>query len=236
MMRTTIYRGAAALFAASILWTLALAVRDPSGWMVPAALAGWFFADLVSGVTHMALDYRPCRPGRGLRELYVHEGPRDTPDYLARKRAVFARVSPLDRLLFDFKTHHPRPDALGRRSLLVQVGSTLVAVLPPSLLLAVAATLGAVPGWALLGAAVALLGAGFSQFFHGQLHRERAAAPVRWMRGLGLLCTPAYHRRHHETLRHDFATVNGWSNPLLNRAFAALRARGHLADAGLEPH
>ena len=47
--------------------------------------------------------------------------------------------------------------------------------------------------------------------------------------------TPAAHQRHHDTLQRDFATNSGWSNPVINRLFLALRARGYLRDEGLVP-
>ncbi|WP_273773352.1 hypothetical protein, partial [Brucella intermedia] len=58
---------------------------------------------------------------------------------------------------------------------------------------------------------------------------------IRAMRRVGLLMTPAAHQKHHDSLKRDFATNNGWSNPLLNPIFALLYRRGVLTDAGLEP-
>ena len=229
------YRIAAAVFALSTLVNLGLAARDPSWWMLPAALLGWFLADFASGVTHMLMDYRPCRPGTGLREMFFYQGSRESADYQELKRSTFAKLSPLERIVFEFKVHHPRPDALGRRALMTQIGSTILfATLAPSLLLTALGWW--TPGWAIILADTILVGASFSQYFHGALHRRDNPWFIGWMRRTRLLCTPAYHQRHHDTLQCDFATINGWSNPLLNRLFDALRRRGRLADAGLVPH
>jgi hypothetical protein len=39
-------------------------------WRMPvAAVAGWYLADLLSGLIHMYMDYRPCASGVGLADL-----------------------------------------------------------------------------------------------------------------------------------------------------------------------
>jgi len=206
-------------------------------WAVPfALLAGWYLADMASGLIHMYMDYRPCRAGVGLATLYFYEGPRDTPEYLALRDRILARVGPFERLVYDFKNHHPRPDALGRRSVMRLIGSTvIVASLPFSIAVNGANFLWPVPGWATALAAALLLGGTFAQYFHGSLHRETVDPPVRLLRRLGLLMTPQAHAMHHATLRQDFATNTGWSNPVLNRVFGALLRRGVLREEGLEP-
>jgi sterol desaturase/sphingolipid hydroxylase (fatty acid hydroxylase superfamily) len=91
------------------------------------------------------------------------------------------------------------------------------------------------PGWIVTGAVVTLIGGTFAQYFHGSLHREQNPWFVTTMRRIGILMTPAAHEKHHATLQRDFSTNCGWSNPLLNRVFNALRRRGRLPDHGLEP-
>lgn len=229
-------RIAVLLFAASLAIDLMWVARDPSWWLLPAALAGWYVADLASGVVHMWMDYRPCRPDLGLKEIYFYEGSRVSDEYIALRDAAFARLGPIERLVYDFKNHHPRPDALGRRDMRTQVGSSLLFLsLPFTLSLDLLGCFVPLPGWLMAMTMAALIGGTFAQYFHGTLHRERNPWIVRAMRRTGLLLTPARHQLHHATLQRDFSTVNGWSNPLLNRLFAALRRRGRLPDAGLEP-
>ena len=229
-------RFALILFCLSMAANVAFAAADPHWLMLPAALAGWYCADLASGAVHMYMDYRPCRPGIGLHELYFYEGSRVSDDYQAKFRAAMARIGPIERLVFDFKNHHPRPHALGRRRLGRQINSTILfGTLPFSLLLNAAWALLPVPGWAVLGAVVLLLGGTFAQYFHGTLHRDDNPRFVEGMRRIGLLMTPVAHEKHHATLQRDFSTNCGWSNPLLNRVFHALRRSGRLGDHGLEP-
>lgn len=207
------------------------------GWLsLPALVAGWYLADLASGLVHMTMDYRPCPPGRRKADLYFYEGSRESAEYQAMLRERMSKVSPLDRLVYDFKNHHPRPLALGRRSLWRQIGSTVViAALPLSLALNAAMALCPVPGWLRAGAFATIVGGAFAQYFHGTLHRDHNPWFVEAMRRVGLLMTPKAHQLHHDTLQRDFATNCGWSNPLINRLFNALRARGYLDDAGLVP-
>jgi hypothetical protein len=224
-------------FALSLAINLIGAVMAASWWSIPAALIGWYLADLVSGTVHMVMDYRPCPPGRGLATIYSYAGSRESDDYRALLAETMAKLSPLDRLVYDFKNHHPRPDALGRRPLWRQIGSSVaLGALPVSLLLNLAWILFGLPGWVMAGGLTLLLGGAFAQYFHGSLHRADNPALIRILRRLGLLMTPEAHRLHHDTLQRDFSTNCGWSNPLLNKLFRAGRRRGHFADSGLEPH
>jgi hypothetical protein len=131
----------AAPLPATILFVLSLALNlwfagAPDWRWIPAALAAWYVADLLSGLTHMYMDYRPCTPGVGLDEMFRYAGSRESADYLALRDRVMPRISPFERLVYDFKNHHPRAGALGRRSFVVQIGSTILFVsLPDSILL-----------------------------------------------------------------------------------------------------
>ena len=224
-------------FAVSLLAN-ALAAMLGFGWAsIPALLGGWFVADLVSGLVHMSLDYRPCPPGKRLADLYFYEGSRESNAYLTMLRDRMSRVSAFDRLVYDFKNHHPRPQALGRRDLWRQIGSTvLVGALPMSLALNFALLMVSVPGWLCAGMFAVIAGGGFTQYFHGTLHREHNPWFIVAMRRAHLLMTPEAHQLHHDSLQRDFATNSGWSNPVINRLFNALRARGYLDDKGLVPN
>ena len=221
---------------ASGLANLGFAARDPSWWMIPAMLAGWYGADMISGLVHMLMDYHPARTGVGLDRLYFYAGSRESAEYQGMFRASMARLNPFERLVYDFKNHHPRPDALGRRTMLRQIGSTVVAgSLPLSLLLNAACLMLPVRGWAVAGMLSLLVGGTFAQYFHGTLHRADNPWIIRAMRSARLLMSPQAHQLHHDTLRRDFATNSGWSNALLNPVFRFAHARGWLTDAGLEP-
>jgi hypothetical protein len=223
------------LFVASLAMNLWFAGVPDWRW-IPAALAAWYIADLLSGLTHMYMDYRPCTPGIGLNRMFHYAGSRESADYLELRDSVLPRISPFERLVYDFKNHHPRPDALGRRPFLVQIGSTILFVsLPMSILLNLASFAAPLPGWVLAGAVVLIVGGTLAQYFHGTLHRPDNPWIVRAMRRTRLLMTPEAHALHHATLRQDFATNTGWSNPLVNVVFRMATKRGWLSEAGLEP-
>lgn len=208
----------------------------PDWRWIPAALAAWYLADLLSGLTHMVMDYRPCTPGIGLDRLFHYSGSRESDDYRALRQSVIARISPFERLVYDFKNHHPRPEALGRRPFLVQIGSTIIfASLPASILLNLICLAAAIPGWMTAGTIVLIVGGMLAQYFHGTLHRDDNPWIVHAMRRANLLMTPEAHALHHATLRRDFATNTGWSNPLVNVVFRFAVNRGWLTEAGLEP-
>jgi hypothetical protein len=223
------------LFALSLALNLWVAGVPDWRW-IPALFAGWYIADLISGLTHMYMDYRPCTAGIGLDDVFHYPGSRESEEYLALRDRVMPRISPFERLVYDFKNHHPRPEALGRRPFLVQIGSTIIfAALPASVLLNLMCLALPVPGWFAAGAVALIVGGTLAQYFHGTLHRSDNPWIVRAMRSVGLLMTPEAHALHHETLRRDFATNTGWSNPLVNAVFRAAIRRGLLNEAGLEP-
>ena len=227
---------AIALFALSLAFSLSFAGAPDWRW-IPAGLAAWYVADLLSGLTHMYMDYRPCTPGIGLDRVFHYAGSRESDEYIALRDSVMPKISPFERLVYDFKNHHPRPDALGRRPFLVQIGSTIIFVsLPFSILFNLACLMWTVPGWLVVGAIVLILGGTFAQYFHGTLHRPDNPLIVLAMRRVGLLMTPEAHARHHETLRRDFATNTGWSNPVVNLIFRIATRRRWLTEAGLEPN
>lgn len=232
----TIFRAGVIALVAVIAADLVWLARAPSPWMIPAALAGWYMADLMSGAVHMYMDYKPTRAGLGLDRLFFYEGSREGAEYLAMRDAAFGQLGPIERLIYDFKNHHPRPDALGRRSMLHQIGSTvLFTTLPFALAANLAFALLPLPAWLLGGVVAFVLGASFAQYFHGTLHRADNPWAVRALRSARLLMRPEDHVAHHATLMQDFSTINGWSNPVLNRVFRALRRHGRLREDGLIP-
>ena len=157
-------------------------------------------------------------------------------EYVALRAEVLPRISPFERLVYDFKNHHPRPEALGRRPFLVQIGSTIIfAALPFSILLNLLSLEIAIPGWLIAGLVVLTIGGTLAQYFHGTLHRPDNPWIVNAMRRIGLLMTPEAHALHHATLRRDFATNTGWSNPVVNSVFRLATSRGWLNESGLEP-
>src|SRR5689334_21136978 len=231
----------AAPLPATILFVLSLALNlwfagAPDWRWIPAALAAWYVADLLSGLTHIYMDYRPCTPGVGLDEMFHYAGSRESADYLTLRDRVMPRISPFERLVYDFKNHRPRPDALGRRSFVVQIGPTILFVsLPVSILLNLLCLALAVPVWLIAGAIVLIIGGTLAQYFHGTLHRVDNTWIVRAMRRVGLLMSPTSHAPHHATSRQDFATHIGWPVTLVNACFLDSTRRASLFESGPEP-
>ena len=225
-----------AIFLAALAYIAFEAGRDPSWLTFPALLLGWYVADAASGFIHMFMDYHPCPSGKGLAQVFHYSGSRESAEYQALFRSRMKAINPFQRICYDFKNHHPRPHALGRRDLWRQVGSTMiVAAVPLAITLAIILATIPVPGWLAAFFLSGLLGGAFAQYFHGTLHRADNPAFIRVLRRARLLMTPAAHQLHHDTLRRDFATNCGWSNGLLNPVFAFLHKRGVLRDEGLEP-
>ncbi|MFM2090400.1 MAG: hypothetical protein RLZZ127_889 [Planctomycetota bacterium] len=229
---------ATVLFSLGWLGLLVLLGLGPGpAWWWPLALAlGWYVADATSGIIHAWLDYRPLPAGLGLGAVFNHSGRRDSPEYQAAKAEALVRLTPFERIVFEFKNHHPRPKALGRRSLIVLVGPSIITMSLPWCLAAHAMWFaGWLPEPLLVTLVASLAGGALAQYHHGVIHRDRIPAWARIGHRLGLLLTPARHEIHHQTLDRDFATLCGWSNPLVNGLFRIARRRGWCDPAGLEP-
>ena len=118
-------------YALASVQVLLLLGGQPWHWGVLLALPlGWYVADAMSGLVHMLMDYHPCRPGVGLKEMFFYEGNRSSEDYLALRARTLKKLSFFETVSFDFKTHHPRPNALGRRTFEHQTLSLTVVLLP----------------------------------------------------------------------------------------------------------
>src|SRR5688572_33333562 len=79
-------------FSLSATLNLFWAARD-LGWLtIPSLLAGWYIADMLSGLVHMFMDYHPCPRGKGLDRLYFYEGSRGSEEYQALFRQTMARI------------------------------------------------------------------------------------------------------------------------------------------------
>ena len=225
-----------AVFFSSIALNFAWLGLTSPGWLgLPAALVAWYLADALSGLVHMYMDYRPCTAGVGLGELFSYKASRESPEYQAMHRAAMARIGFFERVVFDFKNHHPRPLALGRRSFYYKTRSIMIFLFPLSVLLNLFCYWWLPPGWLLIAIDVLLIGVIFTQHFHGTLHREDNPWIIHFMRRTKLLMTPAMHDIHHATLDCDFATINGWSNPAVNVVFRLLQRRGRMDPSGLVP-
>jgi hypothetical protein len=220
----------------SALTNLAYLSQLSLSWaLIPIALLAWYVADAQSGLIHMYMDYRPCTANLGLKELFFYQGSRASKDYQELLQTTMRRVSFFERVVYDFKNHHPRPNALGRRNFEQQTLSLSIFLLPYSLISNLILWSGHLPDLLALGLIIFLTGSMLTQYFHGTLHRDNNPWIINLMRRAGLLIKPHAHDVHHATLDCDFATISGWSNPLLNRVFHHIQRRGGFDRKGLEP-
>lgn len=168
-------------YALASVQVLLLLGGQPWHWGVLLALPlGWYVADAMSGLVHMLMDYHPCRPGVGLKEMFFYEGNRSSEDYLALRARTLKKLSFFETVSFDFKTHHPRPNALGRRTFEHQTLSLTVVLLPAFVGLNAALLLQLLDSASVaLFLWVALSGMLLSQYLHGTLHRKKKPGPDR---------------------------------------------------------
>jgi hypothetical protein len=230
-----LFRLAIAVFGVSLAFAVAALAREPSWTILPGLLVGWAVIDFCSGLVHMLLDYVPV-PARMRMDLLYFAQDRSSADYMRLRQEILGPVGPFWRIAFNFKYHHPRPNALGTRSLKQLCAETLYfAALPAALALDVALLVASPPPWLTAAAISMMIGALFIQYFHATLHRPVPPAFVAVMRRLRLLMTPEAHQHHHDVQDNSFAIIAGWSNPLLDPFFRVLVSAGICRTENLEP-
>lgn len=224
------------IFLASVALTMAFIVMDWNWFVLVGFLAGWYLADLSSGIVHLYLDYRPSKKGVGLEEIFFWKGPRDSAEFLAKQSEVYRHLNPIDLIAYNFKKHHRFPGLLGRHGFWHMIkGPIIYAPLLISILTNWAAIAVGLDAGILAGLATLAIGTGFMQYFHGTLHKARTTRLILMMRRLRLLLKPEDHVPHHELPVRDYGLISGWSNPVLNLAADILRRSGLLLDENLEP-
>jgi hypothetical protein len=101
------------LFFASLAFNI-MRITGPVDWrMIAAPLAGWWFADFLSGLVHMWMDCRPCVADDALKELHAWVGSRASDAFMARQAEVYDGLKTFERIHVAFKKHHVTPDVVG---------------------------------------------------------------------------------------------------------------------------
>jgi hypothetical protein len=224
------------IFLTSIALTIALIAMDWEWQVLIGVLAGWYLADLTSGIVHLYLDYRPSKKGVGLEEIYFWRGPRDSQEFLSKQYEVYKHLNPIDMIAYNFKKHHRFPGLLGRHGFWYMIkGPIIYAPLLLSILTNLAAVFLGLDA-AILACLVTLsFGTGLMQYFHSTLHKSKTTRLILIMRHMRLLLKPEDHVPHHQLPVRDYGLISGWSNPVLNLIAHVLRRSGILLDDNLEP-
>lgn len=213
-----------------LLLLAGVARLDPAGLLTPLlllqVLVAIFIADFVSGVVHIWLDYRPVNAAAGFRAMLDYEGNRGTPEYLAMRAAAFRHPSTtlIDKLSYNFKTHHLRPRAINKKSYAQHMLDTVA----PATALALAAFLAPAPY------ALTMLIAAFfianTQFVHACVHDTHRSrfwkGVIRRLQRLHIVYSLDTHMQHHRYGVSNFCLLTGWANFLMNPLFRLLRHFG----------
>lgn len=224
-----------ALFLVSIALTIVLIAADWNWAVLIGVLAGWYLADLTSGIVHLYLDYRPSKKGVGLEEIYFWKGSRESKDFLEKQSEVYKHLSPMDLVSYNFKKHHRFPGLLGRHGFWHMLkGPILYAPLLLSLLTNLTAIYLGLDAATLACLATLAFGTGLMQYFHGALHKSKTTRLILVMRHMRLLLKPEDHVSHHQLPVRDYGLISGWSNPVLNLIARVLRRSSVLSDENLE--
>lgn len=207
-----------------------------SVWAILLFPAALYCADAISGISHFYLDYRRTTPDVGLRELYFYKGNKGCADYLKKRDAAMEKISSLEKVVFDFKTHHLSPGALARRKFMRLAAPMILFIgFPLALLSSLLFFLGWIGSVALIFICMFNLMLSLAQYAHSCAHRKKVSPFVAFLQKTRVFITADIHNVHHLNLGTDFCILSGIANPLVNRIFNFCRRKGWIFEDGLTP-
>ncbi len=222
---------------ALLLLSIATIPREIGAWYyIPLALiTSFYLADFISGLTHFILDYKKTPENIGLGELFHYNGPRGSADYNSRKKAAFAQMGIFNRIVFNFKLHHPYPTKIGKQSYAHLCSVTILSSALPILFLnfllqqyfdsfSLALFLITLSFWA-----------ANTQYIHSLPHRKTNPKFLAFLMRHHILISKKRHAIHHATLDRDYCTINGYANNIVNALSKYLVKNKYFSKEGLEP-
>lgn len=185
--------------------------------IIVMCLGGVLFADVVSGIVHLMLDYEVG--SNDVLRLHVEHS---IPAVIAfeQNSDIFIKAKPRDKYLWNFHSHHdaPYPSADSKLTLVKQI---VFPMTPPLAGFTVAALFGVMPAWLCIILATGFALGPISQFTHFLAHaRTRGLVKSKvlmFMQDWHIILHPAVHRSHHIHFDREFCILNGWGNPIVNR-------------------
>lgn len=191
--------GITAFFAATPLLLLEIAdhyqlhsesIPHERWWILAGFLAGWVFADWVSGLFHWAADNWGSAEWPVLGTHFIRP----------------------------FRHHHIDPVAMTKHDFVETNGSNCIISLPAFAwgywsLSSSSPTVGLF--FAVFWLSVCYWVFGTNQF-HAWAHTSNPPKVVRWLQRSRLILHPKHHARHHEAPHNrNYGITNGWTNPLM---------------------
>ena len=205
-----------------------------SVYSVPIVLFALYFVDAGSGVVHFVIDYTPNVRNVGLKELFEYKGKKGSQEYIAMRDTAMRKINGFQELIFDFKVHHLSPRTLGRRSLLrMTLPIVVFGTFPSTLVILVLGESTLLHADVSLFCLVVLAAGTIAQYAHACTHKREVPPVIKALQACHLLLTEREHQGHHVDPQRDFCLLNGWANPLINRVFQVVLARGYLRTEGL---
>jgi len=223
---------------ALLLVSLYFLPREIGAWYyIPLALLiSFYLADFISGMTHFILDYKKTPENIWLEELFRYEDKRSSDDYNEKKKLAFSKMSIMQRIVFNFKLHHPFPSKIGKQSYAHLCSVTIISAAIPLLIL----NLLLEQFYQSFALSLFLVALSFfsanSQYIHSLVHRKsEIPKPILLLMKRGILISKKKHAIHHATLDRDYCTINGYANSLVNKLSGWLVRKNYFSKDGLEP-
>ena len=233
-----------------ILTGLALLAVDWHKATITSAMLTIFmallFADFVSGIWHLFVDYYPLNYKLGYNKLLFYEGDRGSQTYKALKTSIMSAGSGMDELAFYFKLHHKISVNVNSVNLLFRGTSygAFAALIYSVVLLIIAkiSYFNDVPifnipynypeyivFWLFFSVFVANM-----EYIHYCIHSPKdfpiGGRFIGFMQKIGMIYKTETHLRHHQGEGIGFCFVTGHTNFIINRLVRYLLKKGVISQ------
>ena len=202
-----------------------VSVAQWSWYAIPTVLLAWFNADLTLGLVHFYLDY-VCLPSElNLKDL-LKRVDRGSDTYQALKKEKFKQLNLIQKVSFEFKIHHIRPKALGKRTFINLVSESIMVIVFPLLIIVdIGIYFGVLHHLVILYFLILSLGLSLGQYTHANTHKDDIPWVIRFLQNAHIILPVKLHLLHHSTFTQSFCILNGWSNRLVNKIANFVLAR-----------
>lgn len=201
--------------------------------LVAVLYASIFFADFLSGLGHLFIDYCPLSYKKGLNELLFYAGDRGSDSFNRKRREIFKLATFFDIEVYYFKLHHRhiQPNIQKPYStFFCEIGVGAAAILVLALVVVNAAADDAVTHHAAFALLIVSLGTLHADVIHSWSHGSKTmplgVKAVAVLRRLGLMYSAETHMKHHQHGETGFCFITGHANFLVDRICRWLLVRG----------
>jgi hypothetical protein len=195
--------------------------------------AAIFFADFLSGLIHLFIDYYPLNYQRRLNELFFYAGDRSQDAFNKKRQAIFKGATFFDKEVYHFKVHHRNVTPLIQKpysDFFYKTGGSAAIILlwPLALLTYFESSL--IIHYAAFFLLIVSVGTLYTDIIHSWAHGSKTmpwgVKTVAVLRKMRLMYSAETHLKHHQHGVSGFCFITGHSDFLVDKICRWLLVRG----------